>query len=198
MIGQKATAFCKINNQFASGELEVKQDFGNENKLEKAEVDNKYIISSIGKVEFERSVEEKWEGQPEAVFHTVTSDSFWSIGSVPDEYTVFHNNKAKAEDNTIYFTSNRKENESVAKPSIDFVINKDKEDETLVLYNKESEDELDTETDEQSHKVGEDNSSTLHIPSMVTHLKRKDNYLESLDAFLNENLKVIADLIFIK
>ena len=76
--------------------------------------------------------------------------------------------------------------------------NNNEADETWVLYDKENEVGLDTEIDELSHEVGDDSGNSLHIPSMITHLKRKDNYLESLDAFLNENLKVIADLIYIK
>ena len=53
----------------------------------------------------------------------MTSDSFWSIGSVPDEYTVFNNYKSKADDNTLQLTNIGKEVEFVSKPSINFIIN---------------------------------------------------------------------------
>lgn len=66
-----------------------------------------------------------------------------------------------------------------------------------VIFDKEEQCDSDID-DEETNNTGTEEKYSLQIPSMVTHLKRRDSYLDSLDSFLNENLKVIADLIKIK
>ena len=67
------------------------------------------------------------------------------------------------------------------------------------FYQKENRGMQESDTEiKTSTSSGLNVKYTLNVPSMITHLKRKDNYLESLNTFLNENLRAISDLMEIK
>ena len=167
------------NKQSSSSDIEFKSSYRFSDNKDKSGLENKYLLSSIEKAELENHEEEKWEVQQEVILQTLTSDSFWSMGSVPDEYTVFNTHKSKIEDKSIQFTNNSKEIEYPSKPSIELFPNW----RNNKAYGKETannKEELVTEEDELSHEIGDEKGNSMYIPSMITHLKRKDNYRKTL------------------
>ena len=111
-------------------------------------------------------------------FENLTSDSMTSLGSVPDEYTVFQNERGV-------------DSQQYKKEVTPKTFNPRKQDVEDGNFETEME-------NEETRTSGIEVKYTLNVPSMITHLKRKDHYLESLDTFLNENLKAISDLKTIK
>lgn len=163
-------------------------------------LDSKYLESSLDKVPADEHSNGKWEEHQEE-FENLTSGSMSSLGSVPDEYTDFQPEKSK--DSKIKKTEGSKDirpEMELPSQSTGNVYNySHRKDEPEVMNEKEDDGNFETEMEnEETRSSGLDVKYTLNVPSMITHLKRKDNYLESLDIFLNENLKAIADLIKIK
>ena len=161
----------------------------------------KYITKSIDSEEECKNNEEKWEEHQDEAFHNLASVSWSSLGSVPDEYTA---NRSKKQN--LQFKIDRRQNNgnqkkdqinSTQKLMLQSNGRNNNIDGNKIMYQREYEDEEAEDEVEETNNLNE-GSYSLHIPSMVTHLKRKDDYLESLDSFLNENLRVITDLIRIK
>lgn len=179
-------------------------------------IKNNYLQSSVDRLPADEYSYEQWDGQNQAEFENLTLDSVSSLGSIPDEYCVYQSSKPKekpketvkdkpshqpkpsigeVQDYSLKYASapNPKTNTSQVKGesipmSPQEVIEEKKEDENV-----------DTEMDNDvTQDTGNESKYSLQVPSMITHLKRKDTYLNSLDNFLNENLNTIADLIKIK
>jgi hypothetical protein len=156
-------------------------------------LDDKYLESSLDRQDPNHGPSHQFWGQEQhAEFENVTSESMTSLGSVPDEYTIVDNVKGETirkemikqptPKASINIVSQQPQPQFVSKAKTDFV-----------------DEEYDTEIgNENTQSTGVEIKYSLNVPSMISHLKRKDNYLESLDSFLNENLKAIADLVKIK
>ena len=155
-------------------------------------LDNKYLESSIDREEsnINNKDDQYWGQEKQEEFENLTNGSMTSLGSVPDEYTVFE----KQSDKT-YQKEIKVEVKSVQQKQ---VVESEKA-KTPQAATFDENDDFETEIgDENTQSTGIDVKYSLKVPSMISHLKRKDNYLDSLDSFLNENLKAITDLIKIK
>lgn len=122
-----------------------------------------------------------------------------SLDSVPDEYTVFNkepsNNSQSQVDISNRQSKGVEQSNRKYKPDI-HEYSRQKQNHLSSKYQNEN---IETEIEnEETQSSGLEPKYSLNVPSMITHLKRKDHYLESLDTFLNENLKAISDLIKIK
>jgi hypothetical protein len=165
-------------------------------------LDDKYLQSSLDRLN--EDSDRMWEKGQER-FENMTSDSMSSLESVPDEYTLF---KKEPSESTISQRklSNRHSRgieSNFHKPNIHEYLSSDKSNVSSRYkneYKNENENEnLETEIEnKETQGSGLEPKYTLNVPSMISHLKRKDHYLESLDTFLNENLRAIQDLIKIK
>lgn len=146
-------------------------------------LEEKYLESSKAKEGSNIVDSEQWH---EEQFENLTSSSMSSLASVPDEYTFVQNTSKESNDHKYYKCEVELRNPKDApKPEI--------------IDTKEDDGNFETEMEnEETRSSGLDQKYVVNVPSMITHLKRKDTYMESLDIFLNENLKAIADLIKIK
>lgn len=182
-------------------------------------LDIKYFQSSFGNPNVEQS-EAKWdEGQGGDEFENLTSDSMSSLASVPDEYTFVEQNNSNLNSqrtSSIHHKSGAGSKHFVQESiptsqKTKLIVSEKKykmpkEDhdysqkpENNIIDDKEDDGNFMTDMEnDETHTSGMENKYNLNVPSMITHLKRKDTYMESLDMFLNENLKGIADLIKIK
>lgn len=199
----KNTMSIKENRKILRGSQNLVASTSNNNTVSKVAysgLDSKYLESSQYKVPAEEHSNGKWEEHQDE-FENLTSGSMSSLGSVPDEYTDFQPEKSK--DSRVKKTEGPKD----IRPEIEFpnqppdnVYNySQRKEQPEIMNEKEDDGNFETEMEnEETRSSGLDVKYTLNVPSMITHLKRKDNYLESLDIFLNENLNAIADLIKIK
>lgn len=171
-------------NNLASGE----QDNGG--------LDHKYIVRSIGSNEDSEALH---NAQQDAARGNLASNGGSSNDSVPDEYGTQHrkrpNKQFKAD--KVQNSNGRKDQYNHTKIKLQSNGRNNNVNGAPMLYNRNNEDEEFEEWGDEASTMSE-GSYSLHIPSMITHLKRKDNYLDSLDTFLNENLTVISDLMKIK
>lgn len=140
-----------------------------------------------------------------------------SLGSVPDEYTSANNEQSRPSSKKKETSQHQDKSKNVPEEILQYnksdVVKELKYEpqgeqycdesqnhsDPELEFEKEDDGNFDTEMEnEETRSSGIDVKYTLNVPSMITHLKRKDTYLESLDIFLNENLKGISDLIKIK
>ena len=173
-------------------------------------LDDKYLENSQ-EIEINPDGNPEWEKSEEKMQY-LTSESITSFGSIPDEYDVFdkepskysHQEQSESQRDIKskkikeYTVSKKTDNYTKMSKEQEYSIDK-KELSPADFYQKENRvmQESDTEI-KTSTSSGLNVKYTLNVPSMITHLKRKDNYLESLNTFLNENLRAISDLMEIK
>lgn len=179
-----------INKDNDSKILELKPGYNPTNGFQFG-LDDKYLESSLDKEDPIHGASNQWTKEQHEEFENLTSESMTSLGSVPDEYTVFENenhDKNPKREMKAEIKHNSKHTSGIT-------------DKTSLKPKPDEINDEDFESDignENTQSTGVEVRYSLNIPSMISHLKRKDNYLESLDSFLNENLKAIADLIKIK
>ena len=156
-------------------------------------LDDKYLESSLDRSGPNGLGTQLWGQEQHAQFENMASDSMTSLGSVPDEYTVINDDKAKQNKPEVV----KVDKNELSQPNNSNLPEKLDESDQLEIDKKEFVQSEDTEDlgNANTQSTGIELNYNLNIQSMISHLKRKDEYMETLDGFLDENLKAIADLI---